>query len=238
MKLRKRPVVQLTSLLDLLFIMIFVAMMTPKEADPSPEPAPDVVSENTRLQAQIAEVQQELEKMQARARLIPVNEAIKGCPVGEQKSVEAVKQCSAEKTQGGGKGHYRRLFVTNMYYLRGSTYKYIQSKIYSADDETGLYTQRINLTGAGVVQTASKPLTEEDIGTIKTCSKVIITRDRIYEECNLIFDRYNKIDCERTSDREYTCNDILVTRKANGQEQLNQWKYRMELVKIYDPDLV
>lgn len=134
-------------------------------------------------------------------------------------------------------GEFRKLFVANIHYLRAN-YRYTETIIYSADDQSVLYEYRVHLQGAGIVPTNGDPLTEDDVELIKVCDEVTLTREKIYQDCRLIFDRHLILDCERTDDKNYHCKSKLVRKLNNGQLKTNRYKYRMELVKIYDPTLV
>ena len=210
---RKRPVVQLTSLLDLLFIMIFIGLTSPVPPPlPPPEPTPVVTPD---------QLQEQLEDAKTKNELLA---AISDTPPESPRTKAHI-------------GEFRKLFVANIHYLRAN-YRYTETIIYSADDQSGLYEYRVHLQGAGIVQTNGDPLTEDDVELIKVCDEVTLTREKISQDCRLIFDRHLIIDCDRTDDKNYHCKSKLVRKLKNGQLKTNRYTYRMELVKIYDPALV
>lgn len=216
---RKRPVVQLTSLLDLLFIMIFISLTSPMESSSSSEPVtepPEPIAELSPDQ-----LKERLDKAKTKNELLA---AISETPPESPRTKALI-------------GEYRKLFVANLYYFRGS-YRYTETIIYSADNESGLYEYRVNLQGAGILATNGDPLVEKDVELIKVCDKVTLTREKIYQDCRRIFDRHLIIDCNRSDDKHYHCRSKLVRKLSNGSLKTNRWEYKMELVKIYDPTLI
>jgi hypothetical protein len=211
---RKRPVVQLTSLLDLLFIMIFISLTSSPPPPPPIPPVPPPVVAPDQLQEQLEDAKTKNELLAAISDTPPESPRTKALT-----------------------GEFRKLFVANIHYLRAN-YRYTETIIYSADDQSGLYEYRVHLQGAGVVPTNGDPLTEDDVELIKVCDQVTLTREKISQDCRLIFDRHLIIDCERADDRNYQCKSKLVRKLKNGQLKTNRYTYRMELVKIYDPTLV
>ena len=222
---RKRPVVQLTSLLDLLFIMIFIALtvppVVPDPVEPDPIEPPVEKPEDSTVEVAPDESTEKLEQAKKKNELLA-----------------AIDETPLESPQSSANiGEFRKLFVANLHYLRAN-YRYTETVIYSADNESGLYEYRVHLQGAGIVNTNAEPLTEDDVELIKVCDEVTLTREVIQQVCRLIHDRHLTIDCERTDDRHYQCNSRMVRKMPNGQLETNRYKYKMELVKIYDPSLV
>jgi hypothetical protein len=222
---RKRPVVQLTSLLDLLFIMIFIALtvppVVPDPVEPDPIEPPIEKPEDATVEVAPDDLTEQLEQARKKNELLA-----------------AIDETPSESTQSSANiGEFRKLFVANLHYLRAN-YRYTETVIYSADNESGLYEYRVHLQGAGIVNTNAEPLTEDDVELIKVCDEVTLTREVIQQDCRLIHDRHLTIDCERTDDRHYQCNSRMVRKMPNGQLKTNRYKYKMELVKIYDPSLV
>ena len=125
---RKRPVVQLTSLLDLLFIMIFIALTAPMEAVPIDAP----VEEPRESAAEIPpdQLTEKLEEARTKNELLA---AISETP----------PESPATKAHIG---EFRKLFVANLHYLRAN-YRYTETVIYSADNQSGLYEYRVHLQG-------------------------------------------------------------------------------------------
>ncbi len=208
---RKRSVVQLTALLDLLFIMIFISLSAEHQRGSERQ----VLNES--LQDKIAEVQAQNKNLVEH---------------GELKDKEQMD------TPRGG--HYRKLFATNnRYKTRSGSYKYRETIIYSADEATGLYEYRVNLIGKVIETRNNKPLTPENANQIKQCSSVEIRADRIYQDCTVVFGRRKVLDCDRKDAKHYLCTEVLYRDGGkSGRERLNQWEYIMQLIKIYDPSLV
>jgi len=216
---RKRPVVQLTSLLDLLFIMIFIALTAPMEAVPIDTP----VEESRESTSEIPpdQLTEKLEEARTKNALLA---AISETPPESPRTKAHI-------------GEFRKLFVANLHYLRAN-YRYTETVIYSADNQSGLYEYRVHLQGAGIVATNGDPLTEDDIELIKVCDEVTLTREIIHQNCRLIHDRQLVIDCKRTDDKHYHCISRMVRKLPNGQLKTHRYEYKMELVKIYDSTLV
>jgi hypothetical protein len=215
---RKRPVVQLTSLLDLLFIMIFISLAAPVDDGTDSEETRQVVEPiDTSTETLVERLEQTRKK----------NQLLKAL-------ADTPEKATSEQAQIG---EFRKLFIANIHYLR-SGYRYTETIIYSADDQSGLYEYRVNLQGAGILTTNGGPLTEAEIDQIKVCDSVTVTREKISQDCRLIYDRHLIIDCNRADARNYHCLSKLVRRLPNGQLKTNRYEYKMELVKIYDPSLV
>jgi hypothetical protein len=217
---RKRPVVQLTSLLDLLFIMIFIALTTPTKP---PEPPPPVPEPPISAEPDPTALLEELEELEAEnAALAAMNDPL-----------------TPAESPRDAIGEYRKLFVANVYYKHGATgYKYLESILYSADEQSGLYEYRINLTATQVIKIEDQPLTEADADRVKVCDKVAITRDKIYQDCRMVFKRRKIIDCDRIDASNYYCREQLIRFTRDDKQRVGNWEYRLELVKIYDDDLV
>jgi hypothetical protein len=218
---RKRPVVQLTALLDLLFIMIFISLTSPMEPPPPPPPPTPPVSPP--VEAQLDQVAEELARVEAEnARYAAANDPL------------TTKEEPRENI-----GEYRKLFVANVHYKHGPTqYRYHETILYSADEHSGLYEYRVNLSGTRVIQTSGEPLLEADADRIKTCDEVVLTRDKIYQDCSIVFQRRKIIDCDRADAKTYQCKEQLTWFGIGKNRLVGNWEYRMELVKIYDPKLV
>lgn len=230
---RKRPVVQLTSLLDLLFIMIFIALTVPPvEPDPiDPPVVPDPI--DPPINHPVEEPDESTWELPPEPLTEKLEQARK-----KNELLAAIDETPLESPQSSANiGEFRKLFVANLHYLRAN-YRYTETVIYSADNQSGLYEYRVHLQGAGIVNTNAEPLTEDDVELIKVCDEVTLTREVIHQSCRLIHDRHLLVDCERTDDRHYQCNSRMVRKLPNGQLQTNRYKYKMELVKIYDPLLV
>ena len=216
MKLRKRPVVQLTSLMDMLFIMIFASLLSQNNP---PSDSSEISDDPQKLKKQVKTVLNE-------------NDILKR----ENKKLKMDARSEEESKTAVNPGQYRNLFVANLYYLDGE-YRYKETKIFTADDETGLFSYRLNLTDAGVIQGRKKPMTETEADNFKKCESVSISREKIYEECTYQTGWDRTLDCVR-SDDEYQCEQHQVRKNKQGKEQEQTWKYKMKLIKIYDPDLV
>ena len=147
---RKRPVVQLTALLDLLFIMIFISLTSPMEPPPPPPPPTPPVSPP--VEAQLDQVAEELARVEAEnARYAAANDPL-----------------TTNEEPRENIGEYRKLFVANVHYKHGPTqYRYHETILYSADEHSGLYEFRVNLSGTRVIQTSGEPLLEADADRIK-----------------------------------------------------------------------
>lgn len=218
---RKRPVVQLTSLLDLLFIMIFISLTSPMGTAPEPPPPKPVVKPSGN--DQVDKMARELAKFEAENQQYAANNDPLTSTDDPKENI----------------GEYRKLFVANVYYKHGkSAYRYTETILYSADEQSGLYEYRINLKGAGIVEIKDKPLTEADADQIKTCKQVVLTKDKIYQDCSVIFRRRKIIDCDRTDEKFYLCKEQLLRFTANDSRKVGNWEYKMELVKIYDSTLL
>ena len=220
----KRPVVQLTSLLDLLFIMIFIALTSPMEPPPaSPPPPPEIPVEEPPVAKQADQVAEELAEIEAEnARYAASNDPL-----------------TTTEEPRDNIGEYRKLFVANVHYKHGSSqYRYHETILYSADEHSGLYEYRINLAGTRVIQTTGEPLLEADADRIKSCDEVVLTRDKIYQDCSIVFQRRKIIDCDRADAKSYQCKEQLTWFGVGKGRKVGNWEYRMELVKIYDPKLV
>ena len=218
---RKRPVVQLTALLDLLFIMIFISLTSPMEPPPPPPPpTPPVLPP---VEAQLDQVAEELARVEAEnARYAAANDPL-----------------TTNEEPRENIGEYRKLFVANVHYKHGPTqYRYHETILYSADEHSGLYEFRVNLSGTRVIQTSGEPLLEADADRIKTCDEVVLTRDKIYQDCSIVFQRRKIIDCDRADAKTYQCKEQLTWFGIGKNRLVGNWEYRMELVKIYDPKLV
>ena len=231
---RKRPVVQLTSLLDLLFIMIFIALTAPPvPPDPPPPPISEVIMEEPPVEdppvevppveEPVEQVAEEIEKIEAEnARYAASNDPL-----------------TTTEEPRDNIGEYRKLFVANVHYRHGAgQYRYRETILYSADEHSGLYEYRINLADAKVIQTTGEPLQEADADRIKTCDDVVLTRDKIYQDCSIVFQRRKVIDCDRAGPTAYECKEQLTWYAIDKSQRVGNWQYRMELVKIYDPKLV
>jgi hypothetical protein len=224
MSVRKRPVVQLTSLLDMLFIMIFVSLRSqytpPSESKPIPDDPKELRKEVVRLQKENKNLKMENEKLTM-----------------NHESVEKSKTATSP-------GQYRNLFVANLDYFDGEyrngnkIYHYKETKIFTADDKTGLFSYRLNLTDASVIQGRKTPMNKSEADNFKKCTKVTISREQIAEECTYQTGWDRTLSCNRTSDEEYKCTQSQLRKGEQGKEQKQTWDYKMKLIKIYDPELV
>jgi hypothetical protein len=211
MNVKKRPVVQLTSLLDLLFIMIFIGLLTPYTEPPASE---QKVETDTTLQKKVSKLQYELEKMKQRLQVVKEN----------------------EESQTSPSGQYRELFVANLFYLDGK-YRYKETKAFFGNNDRGIFSYRLNLTDSGVYQGAKKPMTLSEVDNFKSCSSVKISYDKIVEECKFSSGMESKLDCDRSNEDEYQCKLYQVRSNAKGLKKKVIWDYKMELIKILDNDL-
>ncbi len=179
--MRKRPVVQLTALLDLLFIIIFIGLTA------SLNPPADGLME---------QLQQEENKQAILTSIYQI-------PSDTESESESDHPVD-------GQFHYRRLFVSNNYYGK-KHHKYVETLIYSGDDKHGLWPYRINLHGAGLFQKlgGDGELTLEDIGRAKVCTEVELSRERIRQKCKIIDTDYD-LDCERHDQDSYYCIETTV----------------------------
>ena len=216
---KKRPVVQLTSLLDLLFIMIFISLTAPVEPDPIAPPVEKPSQSTTKTPPE--KLAEKLE--QART----INELL-----------AAISETPPESPRTKAHiGEFRKLFVANLHYLRAN-YRYTETIIYSADDQSGLYEYRVHLEGVGIVAMNGETMTEDEVELVKVCDEVTLTREIIHQDCRLIHDRHLIIDCARADDKNYHCISKLVRKLPSGQLKTYRFEYKMELVKIYDPTFV
>jgi hypothetical protein len=217
---RKRPVVQLTALLDLLFIMIFISLTS---EPPPPSPPPPIPPVSPPVEAPLDQVAEELARVkEENARYAAANDPL-----------------TTTEEPREDLGEYRKLFVANVHYKHGpSQYRYNETILYSADEHSGLYEFRVNLTGTKVIQTTGEPLLEADADQIKTCDDVVLTRDKIFQDCSIVFQRRKIIDCDRADAKTYQCKEQLTWFGIGKKQQVGNWEYRLELVKIYDPKLV
>lgn len=204
----KRPVVQLTPLLDLLFIMIFVSMLTPikkSDADANPNDKAGIVES-------VEDLKQQISKMEHRLKMTSIEDTS-----DVKQSMEA--------------GVYRRLFVANVYYLDGK-YSYKETRSFLADKDTGIHSIRLNLSEAGVISGTSSPMTKEQAVSYKQCSESTITREVISETCQYTEQRSRKLSCNRTKKTEYMCKQTQVI-----GSKIYEWNYKLELLTIDDPSL-
>lgn len=212
MKMRKRPVVQLTSLLDLLFIMIFIGLLTPY-AEP-----PGATENVVKLKQSISKLKSDNEKMKVRLEIAGANES---------------------SSQASEAGQYRSLFTANLFYRdTAGKYQYKETKVFFANDDTGIYSYRLNMTESGVIQGRKKPFTKTEADDFKKCTSVAITRDKIVEECTHGPGWKNKLDCKRASDQEYHCKLYQKRQNEKGAEKEYAWDYKMNLIKIHDPAFI
>lgn len=212
MNIRKRPVVQLTPLLDLLFIMIFIGLLTPYAEPPgSTENVP-------KLKKMVSEQQKEIKKMKDR--------------------LEVAGSLSKTTNKNAESGQYRNLFTANLYYRDSSgKYPYKETKIFFANNETGIYSYRLNMTDSGVIEGRKNPLTIKEVDHFKKCKSVTISHNQIAEECAYGPGWNNKLNCKRTSDMEYLCKLHQQRTNEHGAEKTYAWDYKMKLIKVDEPEL-
>lgn len=200
---RRRPVVQLTALLDLLFIMIFIGLLTPDTAEdvtPPPTPPDDA-------------------KAQARRELLEDGSTPPDTP------------------HPNGLGtKLQKLFTANMYYgFSNDRLEYRETSLWAADSEVGLIRFRSKLaSGTSVVKTKlAEPLRLPTNEPVVDCSGLVLTKERIYQNCTAPFERRLVIDCKRQSNHRYQCVETL----SQNQEQRDRewrWQYELELISTYD----
>jgi hypothetical protein len=190
---RRRPaVVQLTALLDLLFIMIFIGLLTPANGEPQSE------------------------KSQTRKQLL-----------------DEVSDAAAVEGLGS---HLRKMFTANAYHVdsRGRR-EYRDTALWAADADVGLVRFRLKLAdGTAIVRTnVSEPLVTSNDDPLSECTRINLTRDRIYQNCTAPFGRTTTIDCERSGSDLYRCSESL-SQTHQGRTRDWRWDYDLELISVYD----
>ena len=205
---RKPAVVQLTALLDLLFIMIFIGLLTPGQGD---------AEDDSTEQSQTAKPQ--TAKSQARKQLLD----------------EVSDAGQAGVAQGLG-SELRKLFTANTYYVdsRGDR-EYGETALWAADADVGLVRFRLKLAeGTAIARTnVSEPLVMSDGEALSNCTRINLTRDRIYQNCTAPFGRTTTIDCERSGSGPYHCSESL-SQTHEGRTRDWRWNYDLELISVYD----
>ena len=207
---RKPAVVQLTALLDLLFIMIFIGLLTPGQGEADIEPA------ETPEQSQAPK--SESEKSKARKQLL--------AEVGAE-SQPALEGLGPE---------LKKMFMANVYYTdsRGRR-EYAETALWSADADLGLLRFRLKLAdGTAIVGTnVSEPLAMSGQESVSDCARINLTTERIYQHCKSPFGRTTTIDCERSGNDAYHCSESL-SQIHQGRTSAWRWDYDLELISVYD----
>lgn len=208
-KRKKRGVVQLTALLDLLFIMVFIGLLTPY--------APGGTETEKTTQTTETSKKKPTEKRIAREKLL-----------------KEIAKSSSDKH--GLNAKLTKLFTANMYYERdGHRKTYRETALWAADTKVGLVRFRIKLAkNTSVIRTGrSDPLNLRDGQPIADCTLLSLNRDRIFQECKMPFERRIKIDCSRLNAKRYKCTEELDQTPNSPQSQW-KWVYELELIQIYD----
>lgn len=241
MSTKKRPVVQLTPLLDLLFIMIFVSLMTPVKPDMASAPIndgqdvaepqlvestpeidmPDVPPPVPRENIEVASLQQQVEELEA--ELVDMQARLEVAAIGADESEP-------------NSGAFNNLFVANVFYL-DKEYTYKETKLFLLNPDTGLHSIRLNITGASVVNGKPEPMDKTQIENYKRCSDSNISRESISETCEYGDKRVREIDCKRTNDTQYMCTQMQRLVQQGSKPTELKWQYRLDLISIYDPNL-
>jgi len=207
---RKPAVVQLTALLDLLFIMIFIGLLTPGQGDAD--------TESTEAAEQSQAPKSETEKSKAREQLLA--------------EVSAESQAAVE----GLGPELKKMFMANVYYTdsRGRR-EYGETALWSADADFGLLRFRLKLSdGTAIVRTnVSEPLVMTDEEPVSDCDRINLTAERIYQHCTSPFGRTTTIDCERSGNDAYHCSESL-SQTHQGRTSAWRWDYDLELISVYD----
>lgn len=200
---RRPAVVQLTALLDLLFIMIFIGLLTPGQGDTE----------------DISPEQPQTAKSQARKQLL-----------------DEVSDAAQAAVEGGLGSDLKKMFMANSYYLdaRGGR-EYRETALWAADAEVGLLRFRLKLAeGTGIVATnITEPLVMRDGEPLLDCTRINMTRDRIYQNCTAPYGRTTTIDCERSGSGRYHCSESL-SQAYEGRSADWRWNYDLELISVYD----
>lgn len=241
MSTKKRPVVQLTPLLDLLFIMIFVSLMTPVKPDlantqtvgeqggDEPEigeitpeiDMPDVPAPMSRANVEVAGLEQQVEELEAELQ-----------DMQARLEVAAISDDESKPSSGA----FNNLFAANVFYL-DKDYTYKETKLFLANPDTGLHSIRLNITGASVVNGKPEPMNSSQIENYKQCSDSNISRQSISEMCEYGDKRIREIDCKRTSNTEYMCTQKQRLMQQGAELTELKWQYKLDLITIYDPNL-
>jgi hypothetical protein len=143
-----------------------------------------------------------------------------------------------ERIRTVANGQIRKLFVSNNYYDPGRD-SYIETNLYAADDNQ-LWINRINLVGAGLVTDTDKaPIARDDANRDgRQCEPLVVSRERLVHDCRIVQTdgehiQWHQISCDRVSDRSYTCKERQVQKGRVPYD----WRYRMDLVRIFDESL-
>lgn len=184
---RKPAVVQLTALLDLLFIMIFIGLLTPGQGETD-----DASSE-----------QPQTAKSEARKQLLdevsdPAQGGVEG---GLGSDLEKMFTANTYYVDSRGGREYRETAL----WAADADVGLVRFRLKLAEG-TAIVRTDVN-----------EPLVMKDGEALSDCARINLTRDRIYQHCTEPFGRTTTIDCERSGSGLYRCSESLSqTRGRSG----------------------
>lgn len=220
--------VQLTSLLDLLFIMVFIALMmeppVPKSDSPDPK-AEALFGVIDDLNEKIGSQAQEIDSLKAELKKNKNNQ---------------------ESEKSDDKGFYKRLFLANMYFVQRNWNKpnialnrfnrktYGTTSLILGDQELG-FLRSVLLRKGSSASSQAKPVTLDGVGgEVQSCNEVIISRAKLSQTCTRLGQTRIEQSCERVDATHYYCR-IKHTNLNTNKE--NHWHSLREVIKFYDLSL-
>lgn len=221
MKRYHKRTVQLTSLLDLLFIMVFIALMMEPPKDP-----PDPVVQS--CEGEVSQLQKDLASCEDRTKAMAEN----------IRDLEAQLSKQDRKYGGSDSGNtFRRLFMANVYQLKRNKYVFNGTTLIVGDEDMGT-AWMFSLRQANNSAYRPQKLQPMEVATAEKyqeCSNVVISRDRLKQECLSYGRVHRSLDCKRTDGNTYICSQEGID-KTNNKKWNIQTKF--EILKIYDPNLL
>ncbi|HZD52008.1 MAG TPA: hypothetical protein VE175_03090 [Woeseiaceae bacterium] len=202
---RKPAVVQLTALLDLLFIMIFIGLLTPGQGD----------AENASAE------QSQTAKSRARKQLLDEvsNAGQAAAEEGLGSHLKKLFTANAYYVNSRGTREYRETAL----WAADADVGLVRFRLKLAEGTAIIRTD------------VSEPLAVRDGEPLSDCTRISLTGDRIYQNCTAPFGRLTTIDCERSGSDRYQCSESLSqTGQGRGARDWS-WEYDLELISVYDP---
>jgi len=207
MRAAARSGVQLTSLLDLLFIMIFIALLTSKIETSGVALSPGDGADDRRAAS-----------------------SSNGVSLKEKERIRSVVNGQIRKLFISN-NHYRRdgesYVETNLYAADGNQLWINRINLVGAGLVTDTDQKPIGREDPSRDGQRCEPLVVTRDRLAHECRTVEADGEEI---------ELHQISCDRSSDSSYACTERLVQKQGTGVRRYN-WEYRMDLVRIFDEAL-